>query len=199
MLYRAKTAEDPSSTFTQGRYLAALALMGLFLLLFLAARLIHFQESNGVIVEEKRHPMPSLQIHLLNGEIWSLVDHRGQVVAINYWASWCGPCWQETPMLVKISRDFSTQGFVIVGVAVDERNSNEIPQGVSNFVNALKVSYPIGLVAPMSQLTYSMEGLPTTILIDRKGRIARTYVGAVPETIFRNDISALLKETWAAR
>ena len=97
-------------------------------------------------------------------------------------------------MLVKINRELSPQGFAIVGIAVDERNTNDVPLGVRHFVDVLRVSYPIALIAPMSQVSYSMEGLPTTILIDREGRIARTYVGAVRETIFRDDISTLLKE-----
>jgi cytochrome c biogenesis protein CcmG/thiol:disulfide interchange protein DsbE len=143
--------------------------------------------------------MPPLQLNLLNGGIWRLADHRGQVVAINYWASWCEPCWQETPMLVEIDREFAPKGFAIVGVAVDEHNSDEVPQGVSHFVNVLQVPYPIALIAPMSQLSYSMEGLPTTTLIDREGRIARTYVGAIRETVFRDDILALLKESTPAR
>jgi cytochrome c biogenesis protein CcmG/thiol:disulfide interchange protein DsbE len=194
MLYRAKTTEDPPSTFARGRYFAAIALISLLLLVILAAILLHFRASSGPIAEKNRHPMPPLQLNLMDGGIWKLTDHRGQVVAINYWASWCEPCWQETPILVEIDREFAPKGFAIVGVAVDERNSNDVPQGVRHFVNALRVPYPIALVAPMSQMTYSMEGLPTTILIDRDGRIARTYVGAIRETIFQDDISALLDE-----
>ena len=194
MQSRAKTAEDPLSTFAKGRYFAAFALVSLLLLILLAAVLVRFRTSGTVIPEKDRHPMPTLRLNLLNGESWSLAAHRGQVVAINYWASWCGPCWQETPMLVKINRELSPQGFAIIGISVDERNTNEVPLDVRHFVDVLRVSYPIALIAPMSQASYSMEGLPTTILIDREGRIARTYVGAVRETTFRDDISTLLKE-----
>jgi cytochrome c biogenesis protein CcmG/thiol:disulfide interchange protein DsbE len=199
MLYRAKTAEGPSSTFAQRRYLAAFALIGLLLLVVLATVFAHFRASAGLIAEKSRRQMPPLRLNLLDGGIWNLADHRGQVVAINYWASWCEPCWQETPMLVEIHREFAPQGFAMIGVAIDERNSNEVPKGVSHFVSILQVPYPVALVAPMSQLSYSMEGLPTTLLIDREGRIARTYVGAVRETVFRADISALLRESTPTR
>lgn len=138
--------------------------------------------------------MPLLKIPLLDDETWSLTDHRGQVVAMNYWASWCIPCWEETPMLVRLQREFGAQGLVIVGVAMDERSSNEAPLAVKHFVKVLQVNYPIGLSAPMSQMAYGMEGLPVTILIDRKGRVARTYVGVLNESAFRNDLKALLKE-----
>jgi len=194
MQSRAKTAEYPLSSLAKGRYFAAFALLGLFLLIFLITVLVRLRMGGTVIAEKDRNPMPALRVNLLNGESWSLAAHRGQVVAINYWASWCGPCWQETPMLIKINREFSPQGFAIIGISVDERNSNETPLGVRHFVDVLRVPYPIALIAPMSQVSYSMEGLPTTILIDREGRIARIYVGAVRERTFRDDISTLLKE-----
>jgi len=138
--------------------------------------------------------MPPLKLSLLKGGIWSLTDHYGQVVAINYWASWCVPCWQETPMLVRLNRELSSKGLAIVGVAMDERTSGEVPQEVSHFIDALRVPYPIALPAPLSQLSYGMEGLPTTILIDRRGRVARTYIGEIRETILRADVMALLNE-----
>ena len=200
MQYRAKTTGDVLSTFAHRRYFAAIGLAGLLLLVLLAVVLVSYRAEGGSVTAEKnRHPMPPLQLNLLNGGAWKLADHRGQVVAINYWASWCGPCWQETPTLIKINREFAPRGFAIVGISVDERNSNKVPQGVSNFVNLLKVPYPIALMAPMSQVSYGMEGLPTTILIDREGRIARTYIGAIREAVFRDDISTLLKEPTPAQ
>jgi cytochrome c biogenesis protein CcmG/thiol:disulfide interchange protein DsbE len=141
-----------------------------------------------------RKPMPAMRLNLLTGETWSLSDHHGEVVAINYWATWCGPCWQETPMLVRLSHEYGKRGFLIVGVATDERNSAEIPPAVRRFVEKLHVDYPIAITAPMSQLAYAMDGLPTTILVDREGRVAQTYVGAVNEARFRRDLDALLKE-----
>jgi len=138
--------------------------------------------------------MPSVALKLLNGESWKLADHRGEVVAINYWASWCVPCWQETPTLIKLNRELGPGGLTIVGVAMDERTSNVIPQDVRRFINTLHVPYAIALHPPMSQMAYGMDGLPTTLLIDRKGRLARSYVGAIREAAFRADVKTLLKE-----
>lgn len=97
-------------------------------------------------------------------------------------------------MLVRLSHEYGKRGFLIVGVATDERNSAEIPPAVRRFVEKLHVDYPIAITAPMSQLAYAMDGLPTTILVDREGRVAQTYVGAVNEARFRRDLDALLKE-----
>lgn len=138
--------------------------------------------------------MPAVHLNLISGGSWQLSDHHGEVVAINYWASWCGPCWEETPMLVRLSREFGNRGFAIVGVATDERTSQEVPSAVRNFVEKLNVSYPIAMMVPMSQMAYGMEGMPTTILVDREGRVAQTYVGALKESRFRADVKALLQE-----
>jgi cytochrome c biogenesis protein CcmG/thiol:disulfide interchange protein DsbE len=138
--------------------------------------------------------MPEVHLNLLTGETWSLSGHRGEVVAINYWATWCGPCWQETPILVRLNHEYGRRGFVIVGVATDERDSAEIPPAVLHFVERLHVDYPVAITAPMSQLAYAMDGLPTTILVDREGRVAQTYVGALNEPRFRRDVDALLRE-----
>jgi peroxiredoxin len=149
----------------------------------------------GVRPVQQRASMPALTLNLIDGGVWRLSDHQGQVVAINYWASWCSPCWQETPMLAKLSRERQSDGFEVVGVSVDERSSNEIPSEVRHFVETLHVPYPIAITAPMSQLAYGMDGLPTTILVDRQGRVAQTYVGALDETRFRKDVQVLLKES----
>jgi cytochrome c biogenesis protein CcmG/thiol:disulfide interchange protein DsbE len=138
--------------------------------------------------------MPLLELSLLTGESWSLADHRGQVVAINYWASWCAPCWEETPVLARLDRELGSRGLSIVGVDMDERESDAVPAGVTHFVDTLHVPYPIALTPPMSQMAYGMEGLPTTVLVDRSGRIARAYVGAIRESVFRADVKALLEE-----
>ncbi|HEX2917337.1 MAG TPA: TlpA disulfide reductase family protein [Edaphobacter sp.] len=172
-------------------FASAAALLAMVLVPF-----VRFQLDGGARLKPagERRAMNPVRLTLLSGESWKLSDHRGQVVAINYWATWCGPCWQETPMLVSLSHELGPQGFAIVGVATDERNSAEIPPPVLRFVERFHVDYPVAMTAPMSQLSYAMEGLPMTILIDRQGRVAQTFVGALQETTFRADVEALLRE-----
>lgn len=138
--------------------------------------------------------MPAITQKLLNGETWKLRDHQGEVIAINYWASWCAPCWQETPVLVELSRELAPSGFTVIGIATDERNSEEIPVGVIHFVERFHIPYAIAVTAPMSQIAYGMEGLPTTLLVDRKGRLAQVYAGSIQKTVFRSDVEILLRE-----
>ncbi len=82
------------------------------------------------------------------------------------------------------------EGLAVVGVAMDEGGEEK----VKGFVEELRVSYPVGMPEKMSQVEFGLEGLPATVLVDREGRVAKTYVGAVRERDFRADVEKLLKE-----
>ena len=170
---------------------AASALL-IIAIVFMVAR--NRKPVSSLIAEQDRRAMPAITEKLLNGEPWKLRDHHGEVIAINYWASWCAPCWQETPVLVKLSRELGPRGFTVIGIATDERNSEEIPDGVNGFVERFHIPYAVAVTAPMSQIAYGMEGLPTTLLVDRQGRLAQVYAGAIRETVFRSDVETLLRD-----
>jgi cytochrome c biogenesis protein CcmG/thiol:disulfide interchange protein DsbE len=152
----------------------------------------HFgtRQSGGIVPVGERRVMPELAMTQLDGGTWRLADHRGQVVLVNYWATWCGPCWEETPGLVRLSRELGPKGLAVVGVAIDEGGAEE----VKKFVDEFNVSYPVVLPERMSQMEYGMEGVPTTILVDKEGRVAKTYVGAVRQKDFETDVEVLLEE-----
>jgi peroxiredoxin len=152
----------------------------------------HFgaKQSGGMVAVASRREMPGLALEQLGGGTWRIEDHRGQVVLINYWATWCGPCRVETPGLGRLFRELGPTGLTVVGVSLDEGDRGK----VQRFVEEFRVPYPVAFPAPMSQLEQGLEGLPTTILVDRKGRVAKTYVGAVREGVFREDAKALLGE-----
>ena len=131
----------------------------------------------------------------LDGGVWRIVDHRGQVVLINYWATWCGPCQVETPGLVSLARRLGPNGLAVVGVSMDEGDRKK----VRDFVERFQIPYPVVFPEEMSQLGTGMVGLPTTILVDREGRVAKTYIGAVGRRDFEADINTVLREPLAAR
>ena len=126
----------------------------------------------------------------LDGGTWRMGEHRGQVVLVNYWATWCGPCWEETPGLVRLSRELGPRGLAVVGVALDAGGEEK----VRKFVDDFHVPYPVALPEKESQMEYGLEGVPTSVLVDRNGRIAKTYVGAVRERDFKTDVETLLGE-----
>ena len=131
-------------------------------------------------------PLPNLVLKTINGEKWSLEENRGRVVLINFWATWCEPCRTETPMLVKLSDEFESRGLKIVGIALDTGGTNLIKK----FVAEYKVDYPILLPVPGSALS-RIDPVPTTLLIDSEGRLAKKYVGELTEKILREDIAKL--------
>jgi peroxiredoxin len=165
--------------------------VGLATLLLMAWALHHgTRQSGGITAASERRVMPALVLAQLDGGTWRMEDHRGQVVLVNYWATWCGPCWEETPGLVRLSRELGPKGLAVVGVSVDEGGRVK----VLRFVDLFKVPYPVAFPEAMSQVARGMAGVPTTILVDRDGRVAKTYVGAVEERDFRKDVQQLLGE-----
>ena len=148
------------------------------------------RQSGGIRPVGERRVMPELVMVQLDGGTWRTVDHRGQVVLVNYWATWCGPCWEETPGLIRLSREMGPKGLAVVGVAIDEGGREK----VQKFVDEFRVPYPVVMPERMSQMEYGMAGVPTTILIDKEGRVAKTYVGAVRQADFKTDVEWLLGE-----
>ena len=146
--------------------------------------------SGGIAPVVDRKVMPELVMRQLDGGEWRMSEHRGQVVLVNYWASWCEPCWEETPGLIRLSKELGPQGLAVVGVAVDEGGTAK----VQRFVEEFRVPYPVTLPESGSQMAYGMAGVPTTILVDRMGRVAKTYSGAVRQADFKTDVSTLLAE-----
>ena len=148
------------------------------------------RQSGGIRPVGERRAMPELVMAQLDGGMWRTGDHRGQVVLVNYWATWCGPCWEETPGLIRLSREMGPKGLAVVGVAMDEGGREK----VQKFVDEFRVPYPVVLPERLSQVEYGLEGVPTTILLDKQGRVAKSYVGAVREADFKTDVEALLRE-----
>jgi cytochrome c biogenesis protein CcmG, thiol:disulfide interchange protein DsbE len=149
------------------------------------------RQSGGIAPVRERRVMPALELARLDGGIWKMADHRGEVVLVNYWATWCGPCWEEAPGLIRLSKELGPEGLAVVGVAIDEGGTAK----VRKFVDEFHVPYPVVMPERMSQVEYGMAGVPTTILVDRQGRVAKTYVGAVRQADFKSDVGVLLAET----
>jgi len=144
----------------------------------------------GVRPAKDRTHMADLKFPQLNGSSWRLTDHRGQVVLINYWASWCAPCRQETPGLIDLARDYRYKGLSIVGVSMDEGGK----PAVESFLREFHLPYPVLMPDLASPSSPAIDALPTTVLVDRNGRAAKSYIGAVKESVFRADVDRLLAE-----
>ena len=139
----------------------------------------------------QRAPMADFIAPTLAGPPWRLSAHRGQVVLLNFWATWCPPCQEETPELVNLSHEMKNDGLEIVGVSMEGSSQNNIQP----FVEAYHIPYPILLPRPFSPVTNLAQALPTTYLIDRQGRIANATVGPLDESSLREELRRLVGES----
>jgi Thiol-disulfide isomerase and thioredoxins len=146
--------------------------------------------AGGLTPVAKRQLAPNMEFEQLNGGTWRLREHRGQVVLINLWATWCGPCREETPGLVQLFKDDGPKGLAVVGLSLDVGGRDK----VGAFARQFHVPYPIVFPEPMSQLADTVEAVPTTMLLDKDGRVARVYVGAIERAVFAEDVETLLAE-----
>ncbi len=124
----------------------------------------------------------------LQGRNWSLSQHSGGVALVNFWASWCPPCREETPGFVRLAKRYEGR-LTVAGVSMDD---SICP--VRQFVDRYRIPYPILLPSQASPLISAIETLPTTYLVDKHGRIARIYEGAASESEVRADVDRLLAE-----
>ena len=125
------------------------------------------------------------------GEV-TLADLRGQVVMINFWASWCGPCRQEFPALDQIYAKYKPMGFTLVGINVESEKAD-----AERFLGTQKVSFPI-LFDPQNKVSgsYGVKAMPTTVLVDRQGRVRWQHMAYKPgdEAKYIEQVRAVLRE-----
>ena len=137
-------------------------------------------------------PGPAFTLTGRDGKPVSLSEFKGDVVMINFWASWCGPCRQEMPLLDSIYRQYKSLGFVLLGVNVEPDS-----KAANAWLKRTPVSYPIlyDTQSAVSKL-YQVQGMPTTVILGRKGNIRYVHQGYVPgdENGYLNSIRSLLME-----
>jgi peroxiredoxin len=116
-------------------------------------------------------PAISYDIPRLGGGSDSVARHRGSVVLMNFWATWCPPCKEEMPALEQLWREFRGRGLVVLGI-----DQGESPSQVSAFVKRLGISFPILLDSDQQYATsYVSVGLPTSILVSRDGHVLKQF------------------------
>jgi thiol-disulfide isomerase/thioredoxin len=148
---------------------------------------------NGLIAVGDRPPAPQLSGTTLEGEPLDVADYRGKVVVLNFWASWCPPCRAEAPNLVEVAQATKASGVEFIGVNVknarDEALAFERKQGVP---------YPSLHDQPGILLTRFRTLVPqvppTTLILDRQGRIAGRFIGGVTTRELMRPVQALAAE-----
>jgi peroxiredoxin len=138
-----------------------------------------------------RNMAPDFTLDDASGTPVRLSEYRGRVVLLNFWATWCGPCGMEMPLFVRFQQAYRDRGFAVLGVSVDDEGWS----AVRPYVEANKISYPVMVAGDrISSLFGGLKAIPTTLIIDRRGRVAATHTGLCQKDEYERDIKAALDE-----
>jgi cytochrome c biogenesis protein CcmG/thiol:disulfide interchange protein DsbE len=134
---------------------------------------------------------PELALPKLDGGgTASLADYRGQVVVLNFWASWCDPCRDESPLLQRWHERLGPDGGTVLGV-----DARDIDRDARDFIDEYGLTYPMLRDGPGDTFEdFGILGLPETFVIDRQGRVAAVRRGPVDDQFMREQVVPLLKE-----
>lgn len=135
---------------------------------------------------------PDFALKSATGDNLRLSEYRGEVVMINFWATWCGPCRQEMPHLEELYNRYQRVGFNLLGVNIDDDSRRAM-----QMVEELGVTFPV-LFDEKKEVSklYSVEAMPVTLLLDRSGTVRHIHLGYQPgfEEKYLTEIRALLRE-----
>jgi peroxiredoxin len=127
--------------------------------------------------EIKREPAPKFELTDLDGNTVAVSDYLGRVCLIDFWATWCGPCQQEMPILQSFYEEFHSKGVEILAVSVDGPDTWE---KVPGFVRDKKISFPVFLDQAEAAAAYGVQTIPALFVLDRKGNIRFVHNGFEP-------------------
>jgi peroxiredoxin len=137
-------------------------------------------------------PAPQFTLTAPSGQQGALSQYKGQVVMVNFWATWCGPCQQEMPLLDQMYKKYKPAGFTLIGVNVDK----DAP-AVKELLARKPVSFPV-LLDPANAVSkaYHVDEMPSSVIIDRKGEIRYVHRGYKPgdENEYQDRIRQLIRE-----
>jgi peroxiredoxin len=135
---------------------------------------------------------PDFALRSAAGPNLRLSEHRGQVVMINFWATWCGPCRQEMPKLDEIFARYEPAGFALLGVNIDEDSAK-----AQRLADELGVRFPLLFDDEQSvSRLYDVQAMPMTVMVDRSGKVRSVHYGYRPgmEQRYLDEVRALLRE-----
>jgi peroxiredoxin len=147
--------------------------------------------AGGEACDAKAKPADySFTLEDMNGNDVKLADHKGKVILLDFWATWCAPCKYEIPVFVELYAKYREQGLVVLGVSVDDPIEKLRP-----FAAEYKMNYPVLIGRGRDDVQEAFGpvwGLPTTLLIGRNGLICKRHTGIATKEQFEREIKGLL-------
>ncbi|PKM20968.1 MAG: TlpA family protein disulfide reductase [Gammaproteobacteria bacterium HGW-Gammaproteobacteria-15] len=146
----------------------------------------------GLSATVQAQAAPDFTLKALDGNNLRLAEQRGDIMLINFWASWCGPCIQEMPALDKLAQKYQMLGVQVWGVNVENDSS-----AAKAYLSKVLVAFPILFDVDNSvSKDYRVEAMPTTVILDKDGKVRSVHRGYKPgyEKKYEDDIKGLLRE-----
>ena len=150
----------------------------------------HFRHARSASAStNQRREAPDFTLPSIDSGQLRLSSYRGKVVLLDFWATWCVPCREETPHFVELQKKYGDRGLQIIGVSMDDS-----PDPVRSFYEQFHINYPVVVGTAETGSAYGgVLGLPIAYLIDRDGRIYSKHMGATEASVFEQDITTLLQ------
>ncbi len=124
-----------------------------------------------------------------DGKIVDSGAFKGKVLLLTFFATWCGPCVEEVPILVKLHSDMMDAGFSVIGMSVDQQG----PDFVAKFIERKAINYPVLLAEAKTTNDFGgIYGIPVAFLVNKTGNVVKKYTGYVNHTVLEKDIRSLL-------
>ncbi len=157
-------------------------------------RFVEATPSGELIAADERGAAPEFGGTLLDGAEYDSAELAGEIAVINFWGSWCGPCRVESPEFQEVYDDVRDRGVSFLGINVKDKD-----QLARAFVESQGITFP-SIFDPRGEVTLAFRDLPptaipSTVLLDRDGRVAAVYLGAVAEATLRAVLDVLLVES----
>lgn len=183
---------EPSGEKNTGKVIG-IGVLSAFLIGFLVLLAVGLMNRGGVTglsgFTRVNKPAPLFAIEMFDGSKFELSEHIGKPIVINFWASWCGPCRQEAPLLENTWQQYQSRGVLFVGVNMQDEEAI-----ARAYLDEFNVTYTnVRDVDGRVTVDYGVIGIPVTFFIDREGVVVRRFVGALPDDRFLTWIDELFE------
>ncbi len=153
---------------------------------------LFFSFFSGNSADQSFPSAPDFQVTDLQGKKHTLMDYRGKILLLNFWATWCPPCQQEIPDFIEVYAAQKSHGLEILGLSVDNLSASDLKA----FSQSFKINYPVAFATENIIRAYQPGNfIPTTIFIDQKGRIRHKHVGLLDRNTLMTWFRKLKEET----
>ncbi|NBO64853.1 MAG: TlpA family protein disulfide reductase [Acidobacteria bacterium] len=147
--------------------------------------------SSTAPIREISDDLREADLHLISGSKKTVGDYEGKVLILDLWATWCGPCRQEIPHLVEMADSYRERGVEVLGLTTEDPLADLIL--VRSFAERFRINYEVGFAGDnvASEIMRGRNGIPQTLIIDRKGMVRKHFVGFHPRLSLPQMKSAL--------